>query len=161
MYQTGQSGRDIFETIPATTDDGKGVRGRMVYSSTGLPWATPVVSGHLPCTATLSMSQHISTLNYLPSADTCLTRTRTVIYWLSVPAITDSASKYRVFGGHFNPKSLAARTLSCNRWFFQISMLQSGDRKQYFISRINACLMDHVTVASQTLWLHSFYDITS
>ena len=66
------------------------------------------MSGHLPCTDTLSMSRHISTLNYLRSADTCLTRTRTVIYWLSVPAITDSSNKCHVFGGHFNPKSLAA-----------------------------------------------------
>ena len=33
------------------------------------------------------MSRHISTLNYLWLAATCLTRTRTVIYWLSAPAI--------------------------------------------------------------------------
>ena len=71
----------------------------------------PVVNDHLPCTATLSLSQHISTLNYLGSADTCLTRARTVLYWLFVPAITDSANKCRVFSGHFNPKSLATRTL--------------------------------------------------
>ena len=51
------------------------------------------MSGHLLCAATLSMSRHISTLNYLRSADTCLIRTRTVIYWLSAPAITDSANK--------------------------------------------------------------------
>ena len=63
----------------------------------GLPaLGDPVVSGHLPCTATLSMPRHMSTLNYLPSAATCLTRTRTVIYWLSVPAISDSASTCRV-----------------------------------------------------------------
>ena len=86
---------------------------------------------------------------------------RTVIYWLFVPAITDSANKCSVFGGHFNPKSLAARTLSCGRQFTQISMLPTGDRKQYFISRVNACVMlvtNHVIVA---LCLHSFYDITS
>ena len=78
-----------------------------------------------------------------------------------VHAITDSANKYRVFGGHFNPKSLSARTLGCDRQFSRISMLPSGDRKQYFISRVNACVMsvmNHVIVA---LWLHSFYDITS
>ena len=98
------------------------------------------MSGHLRCTATLSMSRHISTLNYLGPADTCLTRTQTVIYWLSVPAITDSANKCRVFGGHFNPTSLAARTLSCDRQFAEISMLPSGDRKQYFISIV--CLRD-------------------
>ena len=105
------------------------------------------MSGHLTCTAKLSMPRHIPTLNYLRSADTCLTRTRTVIYWLSVPVIMDSSNKCRVFGGHFNPKSLAARTLSCDRHFAQIPMLPSGDHKQCFIS--------------QTLWLHSFYDITS
>ena len=65
------------------------------------------MSGHLLCAATLSMSPHISTLNYLRSADTCLTRTQTVIYWLSAPAITDSANKSHVFDGRFNPKSLA------------------------------------------------------
>ena len=94
------------------------------------------MSGHLTCTATLSKSRHISTLNYLRSADTCLTRTRTVIYWLSVPAITDSANKCHVLGGHFNPTSLTARTLTCDRQFVQMSMLPSGDRKQYFISRV-------------------------
>ena len=83
--------------------------------------ATPVVSGHLTCTVRLSMSRHISTLNDLRSADNCLTRTSTVIYRLSVPAITDSANKCHVFGAHFNPKSLAARSLSCDRQFAQIS----------------------------------------
>ena len=80
------------------------------------------------CTDTLSMSRHISTLNYLCSAATCLTRTRTVIYWLSAPAITDSAKKCHVFGGHFNQKSLA-RTHTCDRQFAQISVLSSGDQR--------------------------------
>ena len=113
----------------------------------------PDVYGHV------SKSRHISTLNYLRSADTCLTRT--VIYWLSVPAITDSADECNVFGGNFNPKSLAALTLTCDRHFAQMSMLPSGDRKQYFISRVNSCVMNHVIVAIQTTWLHPFYDITS
>ena len=65
------------------------------------------MSGHLPCTVTVSMSRHISTLHFLQSADTCLTWTRTVIYWLFVPAITDSVNKCCVFDGHVNPKSLA------------------------------------------------------
>ena len=88
--------------------------GKILFSYTVVPALgdpPPVVSGHLTCTAKLSMSRHISTLHYLRSADTCLTRTRTVIYWLSVSAITDSANKCHVFGGHFNQKSLAARTL--------------------------------------------------
>ena len=105
------------------------------------------MSSHLTCTATLSKSRYISTLNYLRSADTCLTRTRTVIYWLSVPAITDSANKCQVFGGHFNQKSLAACTLTSDRRFAQMSMRPSGDRKQYFISRVNSCVMNHVIVA--------------
>ena len=42
------------------------------------------------------------------------------------------------FGGHFNPKSFVAQTLkSCDRQFAKISMLPSGDRNQYFISRVN------------------------
>ena len=114
------------------------------------------MSGHLTCTATLSKSRHILTLNYLRSADTCITRTRTVICWLSVPAITDSANKCHAFGGHFNPKSLASLTLTCDRQFAQMSMLPSGDRKQYFISGVNSCVMNHVIVAIQTIWLHPF-----
>ena len=107
------------------------------YSSRpNLPWATPVVSGHMPCAATLSMSRHISTLNYLGSADTCLTWT--VIYWLFVSAITDSANKCSVFGGHFNPKSLAACTLSCDRQFAQISMLPSGDKAQGYKVKVQS-----------------------
>ena len=86
----------------------------------------PTLYGHF-----ITMSRHISTLNYLRSADTCLTRT--VIYWLSVPAIANSVSKCRVFGGHFNSKSLA-HILTCDRQFAQISVLSSGDHKQYFIS---------------------------
>ena len=61
--------------------------GRTVVPDLG----TPVVSDHLLHTATLAMSQHISTLNYLRSTYTCLTRSQTVIYWLSAPVITDSA----------------------------------------------------------------------
>ena len=92
------------------------------------------------------MSRHISTINYLRSADTCLTRT--VIYWLQVRTCYDGQCKQMLcFGGHFNPKSLVARTLSYDRRLAQISMLPSGDRKQY------ACVMNHVIVASQTLWL--------
>ncbi len=113
-----------------------------------LPWATPVVSGHLPCTATLSMSRHNSTLNYLRPADTCLTRTQTLIYWLSVPAITDSVNKCRVFGGHFNPKSLAHSNFDSS---LNISVLPSDDHKQYFLSRVYACVMNHVISASQPL----------
>ena len=72
------------------------------------------------CTATLSMSRHISKLNYLRSADTCLTRTRTVIYWLSALA-------------RFNKKSLArTHTINCDRQFVQMSVLSSGDQRAIF-----------------------------
>ena len=74
------------------------------------------------------MTRHISTLNYLWSTATCLTRTRTVIYWLSAPAITDSANKCHIFVGHFNQK-LLARTTTCDRQFSQISVLSSGDQR--------------------------------
>ena len=72
------------------------------------------------------MSRHISRLNYLWSAATCLTWTRTVIYWLSAPAITDSANKSHVFGGHFSQKSLS-RTQTSDRKISQIAVLSSGD----------------------------------
>ena len=65
------------------------------------------------------------------------------------------------FRWSFQPKSLAARTLGCDRQFAQISMLPSGDRKQYFISRVNACMMNHLIGAIQTIWLHLVYDIMS
>ena len=54
--------------------------------------------------------------------------TRTVIYWLSAPAITDSAHKCHVFGGHFNPISLA-RSQTCDQQFAQMSVLSSGDQR--------------------------------
>ena len=53
---------------------------------------------------------------------------------------------------------LVAHTLSYDRRLAQISMLPSGDRKQY------ACVMNHVIVASQTLWLvlrHHVVKVTS
>ena len=82
-------------------------------------WATPVMSGHLPCMAMLPMSRHISTLNYLRSADTCLTRTQTVIKILVVRTCYNGQfNKCHIFGGHFNPKSLA-HTLTCDRRFAQ------------------------------------------
>ena len=50
------------------------------------------------------------------------------MYWLSAPAITDSANKCHVFGGHFNQKSLA-RTQTWDRQFAQISVLSSNDQQ--------------------------------
>ena len=98
------------------------------------------MSGYLPCTDTLSMSRHISTLNYLRSAAVCLTRTRTVMCWLSVPGITDSANKCRVFGGRFNQKSLVT------------------DEQYVTSSRV----INHMIAANQPLhWLRLFYDTTS
>ena len=82
----------------------------------------------------------LSTLNYLRSADTCLTRT--VIYWLSAPAITDSVNIMHRFRWSFQPNSLA-HTRSI------VSVLPSGDHKQCFISRVYACEMNHVITASQ------------
>ena len=108
---------------------------------------TPVVSGHLPFTDTLSMSRHISTLNYLRSAATCLTRTRTVICWLSAPGITDSANKCRVFGGRFNQKSLARALIATDRLV--------TDEQYVTSSRV----INHMISANQPLhWLRLFYD---
>ena len=114
------------------------------------------MSGHLPCTAMLPMFRHISTFNYLRSADTCLTRTRTVIYWLYVPVISGQYKQSHVLGGNFNPKSLAARTLICDRQFAQISILPSSDRKQYFISRVNVCLKVTLVLLHQVVKSHVF-----
>ena len=50
------------------------------------------------------------------------------MYWLSAPAITDSANKCHVFGGYFNQK-LLARTQTCDRQFSQMSVLLSGDQR--------------------------------
>ena len=91
------------------------------------------------------MSRHISTLNYLRSADTCLTRTRTVIYWLSAPAITDSVNIMQRFRRSFQANSLA-HTRSI------VSVLPSGDHKQCFISRVYACEMNHVITASKVFY---------
>ena len=116
----------------------------------------PVVSGHLLCTDTLSMSRHISTLNYLGSAATCLTRTRTVMYWLSAPAITDSANICHVFCGHFNQKSLA-HTQTWDRQFLKFPCFRLVTNEQYVTS---SRLVNHVIAANQPLHLlRLFHDI--
>ena len=80
------------------------VYGHFVNVPTHFNVKLPVISGHLP-----------------------VTWTRTVIHWLSAPAITDNANKCRIFGGHFNQK-LLVRTQTCDRQFSQISVLSSGDQ---------------------------------
>ena len=54
--------------------------------------------------------RHISTLNYLPSADTRLTRTQTVIFWLSATAIsiTDTYKQMQRFQWSFQPQIAGA-----------------------------------------------------
>ena len=105
------------------------------------------------------MPRHISTLKYLRSAATCLTRTRTVICWLSAPGITDSANRCRFFGGRFNQKSLA-RIQTCHRQFAQISVLSSGDRRAIYVT--SSRLINHMIAANLPLhWLRLFYDTTS
>ena len=50
------------------------------------------------------------------------------------------------FVGHFNTKSVALRTLSCDQHFAHINMRPSGDRKQCFISQtlVTFALRHHV-----------------
>ena len=101
----------------------------------------PAVSSHI-----INVPTHFNVKlpeigGHLPNADS--------IYWLSVPAITDSVNKCRVFDVHFNQKSLA-RTLTCDRHFAQIPVLSSGDHRQYFISRVKA--LPHVTISSTISW---------
>ena len=104
------------------------------------------------------MPRHIPTLNYLWSAATCLTRTRTVIYWLSALAITDSANKCHVFDGHFNKKSVARIQLAT-------ATVRSNVRAVVWWPTSNTPrhrVMNHVIAANQPLhWLRLFYDITS
>ena len=116
----------------------------------------PVASGHLQCTDTLSMSRHISTLNYLRSAATCLTRT--VICWLSAPGITDSANNYGVFGGRFNQKSLARSLIATDSSLKCPCCRLVTDERYVTSSRV----MNHMIAANQPLhWLRLFYDTPS
>ena len=92
----------------------------------------------------------MSTLNYLRAEATCLTRTRTVICWLSAPGITDSENKCRVFGGRFNQKSLARALIATDRLV--------TDEQYVTSSRV----INHMIAANQPLrWLRLFYDTTS
>ena len=71
---TQTSKREHRQFIPSRLD-------KFGFGNTVVPvLGNPLVTGR--CTATLSMSRHMYKLNYLRSADTCITRTRTVFYWL-------------------------------------------------------------------------------
>ena len=96
------------------------VRTQQVAAHDGGRPRPPAVYGHF-----VNVPTHFNVKCFW-SAATCLTRT--VIYWLSAPAIMDSANKCHVFGGHFNQKSLA-RTPTWDRHFVQISVLSSGDQR--------------------------------
>ena len=112
------------------------------------------MSGHLPCTAMLTMSQHISTLNYLQSADTCLTRT--LIFLVVCTCYNGQCKQTPRFWRSFQPKIAGAppNLRSTVRSIF--SVLPSGDHKQYFISRVNACVMNHVILSCQPTPLATF-----
>ena len=103
------------------------------------------MSGHLPCTATLSMSRNISTLNYLRSADTCLTRTDADSHLLVVRTCYNGQCKQMPpFRRSFQPKIAGAypNLRSTVRSIF--SVLPSGDHKHYFILRVNTCMMNNM-----------------
>ena len=91
------------------------------------------------------MSRHISTLNYQRSAATCLTRTRTVICWLSAPGITDSVNKCRYFRGHCRPKSPASLTFDRALKFsccHPVTVTNISHRKERttWLHHLNACI---------------------
>ena len=90
------------------------------------------------------MSRHISTLNYLRSAATCLTRTRTVICWLSAPGINGQCQQMSRF-----PWTLYAKIagIANFRPCAQILVLPPGDRNQYFRSSGT----NHVIASSERL----------
>ena len=73
----------------------------------------------------------------------------TVNYWLSAHAIMDSVDKYRVFGGHFMPKSLPPLTSDS-----RCSNLRAAiwwPQETFHIDR------EHVNAASQLLLNLSLY----
>ena len=80
------------------------VYGHVVNVPTYFNVKLPLISGHLPNA----------------DADSHLL--------VSAPAITDSANKCHIVGGHFNQKSLAP-TQTWDRQFAQISVLPSGDQQ--------------------------------
>ena len=79
---------------------------------------TPAVCGHFVNVPTHFKVKLAVISGHLPNADADSR--------LSAPAITDSANKCHVFGGHFNQKSLV-RIQTCDRQISQISVLSSGD----------------------------------
>ena len=95
-----------YTVVPALGDPRRerppAVCGHFVNVPTHFKVKLPVISGHLP---NADADSHLLVL---------------------APAITDSANKCHVFGGHFNQKSLA-RTQTCDRQISQMSVLSSGD----------------------------------
>ena len=55
------------------------------------------------------------------------------------------------FRWSFQPKIVHGANPNLRPTVFQMSMLPSGDRKQYSISRVNSCVMNYVIVAIQTI----------
>ena len=99
----------------------------------------PDVCGHITNVPTHLNVKLPAIGGHLPNADSHILVVRT--------CYNGQCKQMLHFGDHFNTKSLVARTLSCDRQFAQMSMLPSGDRMQYFISRVNVGMMNHVIAA--------------
>ena len=105
----------------------------------------PVMGDHMACTGTLSMSRYMSKLNWLRSADTCLTRTQTVICWLTEPGITDSVNICVFYG------KIAGTVIS--RQWAHISVPLYDDREQYFTVVIKIEVNTSVCIKSKLNWV--------
>ena len=105
----------------------------------------PAVFGHV-----INVPTHVNVK--LPEIDRHLPNADTDSHLLVVRTCYNGQYKQMPhFRWSFHPKIVGAhpKLRLADRQFAQISMLPSGDCKQYFISSVNACVMNHVVEANQ------------
>ena len=120
---------DVCTVVPAFGDPRRerppDMYGHVIKAPTHLNVKLPAIGGHLP---------NADADSHLLVVRTCYNGQMPRFRWSFQPKIAH--------GAHPNLRPTV----------FQMSMLPSGDRKQYFISRVNSCVMNHVIVAIQTIW---------